>query len=116
MVRGTWGARRAPLHTYGGPLMKRGLLSPLVFGILGLLVIALTSARAQNQAKKEAPVVPPRTGTSETIKLFNGKDLEGWEGNKDLWSVQDGVIVGKNTQPVKVSTYLLTKRNFSDFR
>src|SRR5438132_11241157 len=72
-----------PLHTYGGPLMKRGLLSPLVFGILGLLVIALTSARAQNQAKKEAPVVPPRTGTSETIKLFNGKDLEGWEGNTE---------------------------------
>ena len=59
---------------------------------------------------------PARAGKSETIKLFNGKDLEGWEGNKDLWSVQDGVIVGKNTQPVKVSTYLLTKRNFSDFR
>jgi hypothetical protein len=96
--------------------MKRGLLSPLVFGILGLLVIALTSASAENQAKKEAPVVPPRTGQSETIKLFDGKDLEGWEGNHDLWSVHDGVMIGKNTQPVKVSTYLLTKRNFSDFR
>ena len=26
------------------------------------------------------------------------------------------MIVGKNTEPVKVSTYLLTKRKFSDFR
>ena len=28
----------------------------------------------------------------------------------------DGVIVGKNSKPIKVSTYLLTKRKFSDFR
>ena len=28
--------------------------------------------------------------------LFNGKDLDGWEGHKDLWSVQEGVIVAKN--------------------
>jgi hypothetical protein len=26
--------------------------------------------------------------------IFNGKDLTGWEGNKDLWSVQDGAITG----------------------
>ena len=32
------------------------------------------------------------------------------------WSVVDGVIAGKNTEPVPVSTYLLTKRKFSDFR
>ncbi len=27
--------------------------------------------------------------------IFNGKDLEGWEGNLKLWSVQDGAITGK---------------------
>jgi len=26
--------------------------------------------------------------------LFNGKDLSGWEGNPELWSVQEGVITG----------------------
>jgi hypothetical protein len=26
--------------------------------------------------------------------IFNGKDLTGWEGNPDLWSVQDGTITG----------------------
>ncbi|MBI3406860.1 MAG: DUF1080 domain-containing protein [Planctomycetes bacterium] len=60
-----------------------------------------------NQAKK---------GKSETIKLFNGKDLDGWEGYEDLWSVKDGVIIAKNTKPVAISTYLVTKRKFSDFR
>ena len=89
--------------------MQRLLLLPI------LLVLVLLSSPAAAQ-KKEAPVVPPREGKSETIKLFNGKDLEGWEGNDKLWSVKDGVIVGANTEPVKVSTYLLTKQKFSDFR
>lgn len=26
--------------------------------------------------------------------IFNGKDLSGWQGNPDLWSVQDGAITG----------------------
>jgi hypothetical protein len=64
----------------------------------------------------DAKRVPPRQGKSETIELFNGKDLTGWVGHKNLWSVKDGVIVGKNTEPVKVSTYLLTERKFTDFR
>lgn len=66
--------------------------------------------------KKEAPVVPPREGKSETYDLFNGKDLEGWEGHEKLWSVKDGVIVARSTEPIKVSTYLLTRKKYSDFR
>ncbi len=31
--------------------------------------------------------------------LFNGKDLTGWDGNPELWSVQDGCITGKTTGP-----------------
>lgn len=68
------------------------------------------------QEKKEAPQVPPRKGASETIKLFNGKDLEGWDGYTDLFTVKDGVIVARNEKPLKYSTYLFTKRNFTDFR
>lgn len=66
--------------------------------------------------KKEAPVVKPREGKSETVHLFDGKSLDGWEGYTDLWSVKDGVIVAKNTDPLKFSTYLLTKHKYSDFR
>ena len=105
--------------------MKRSRLLPtaarhlgifwfLVLGA-GAVVFVDLSSRAAGQGK-DTPVVPPRKGHSETIKLFNGKDLEGWDGHKNLWSVEDGVIVGKNSKPIKVSTYLLTKRKFSDFR
>jgi hypothetical protein len=80
------------------------------------LLLCSAAVPADEKGKKEAPVVLPLVGKSETIKLFNGKNLEGWVGHSDLWSVKDGVIVGKNTKPVKVSTYLLTEKNYTDFR
>jgi hypothetical protein len=85
-------------------------------GLRLALTPAVVWAAEKDQPKKEAPIVPPRTGKSETVKPFNGKDLDGWEGYADLWSVKEGAIVGRNTEEVKVSTYLLTKQKFTDFR
>lgn len=34
---------------------------------------------------------------AEERQLFNGKDLSGWEGNPQSWSVQDGYITGVTT-------------------
>ncbi|MEX2111572.1 MAG: DUF1080 domain-containing protein [Pirellulales bacterium] len=84
--------------------------------MIPLLLLAIVATAPLSACADEAPVVEPRTGQSETIQLFNGRDLEGWEGHENYWSVVDGVIVGKNNQRVPVSTYLLTKRKFSDFR
>jgi hypothetical protein len=91
------------------------------FAIL-LAVLVVGTAAAQEKkgpAKappKPAPVVPPRQGQSETIHLFDGKTLDGWEGYPDLWSVKGGVIVARNDKPLKFSTYLLTKDKYTDFR
>jgi hypothetical protein len=43
--------------------------------------------------------------------LFNGKDLSGWEGKKEFWSVQDGAITGETTRenPTKGNTFLIWK-------
>ncbi|MBA3315457.1 MAG: DUF1080 domain-containing protein [Planctomycetaceae bacterium] len=82
-----------------------------------LVALCVLSAAGFSVAQdKEAPVVPPREGKTETIELFDGKSLDGWEGYSDLWSVQDGVIVAKNTEPLKYSTYLHTKDEYTDFR
>jgi hypothetical protein len=84
----------------------------LSLGTAAILILSVvTTAGAQT-----APQVPPRQGVSQTSTLFNGQNLDGWQGHESLWAVRDGVIVGKNTEPVKVSTYLLTKHTFSDFR
>jgi len=56
--------------------------------------------------------------------IFNGKDLSGWTGNLELWSVQDGTITGKTppspTDPkkstLKHNTFLVyTNSNPGDF-
>ncbi len=41
--------------------------------------------------------------------LFNGKDLAGWEGKSEFWSVEDGAIVGRTTKakPTRGNTFLI---------
>ena len=41
--------------------------------------------------------------------LFNGKDLDGWKGNPDVWSVKDGAITGTTTdeKPLTFNTFLV---------
>ncbi len=91
-------------------------LSPRLGLTLLIALAAVPPLRAQATKPAEAPVVAPREGKSETIVLFDGKTLNGWVGHENLWSVVDGVIVGKNDEEVKVSTYLMTKDNYTDFR
>jgi putative heme-binding domain-containing protein len=44
-----------------------------------------------------SPVQTPMLATSETAKnFFNGTDLTGWRGNGELWSVEEGEIVGRS--------------------
>ena len=46
---------------------------------------------------------------AEDKQLFNGKDLTGWKGVPEFWSVQDGCITGKTTteQMVAENTFLI---------
>ena len=49
--------------------------------------------------------------------LFNGKDLTGWQGNSDFWSVENGVITGRSTagKPATGNTFLIWKGEVADF-
>jgi hypothetical protein len=51
-------------------------------------------------------------------KIFNGKDLAGWDGAPDLWCVKDGAITGQTTKenPAKENTFLIwTNGTVTDF-
>ncbi len=48
------------------------------------------------------------------IPLFNGKDLTGWKGDAALWTVEDGVLVGR-CEGLKKSSYLVSEASFADF-
>ena len=58
-----------------------------------------------------APQLSPRTAFTP---LFNGKNLDGWDGDPRLWTVQDGMIVG-STEGVtlKHNEFLISKKAVS---
>jgi putative membrane-bound dehydrogenase-like protein len=63
------------------------------------------------------PSQVPMLATPENAKdFFNGKDLTGWDGDKDVWSVQTGEIVGKTATGLKKNTFLKSQLAVEDFR
>jgi hypothetical protein len=69
---------------------------------LKLLALALAAT---------AFLAPARAADSGFKPIFNGKDLSGWEGLSQFWSVQDGAITGqtKNQADLKANTFLVWK-------
>ena len=47
--------------------------------------------------------------------IFNGKDLTGWEGNSEYWSVNDGVIVANSTKNIPQNELLWSTIQVKDF-
>ena len=81
------------------------------------LLVALTvlglAATVRSADDKSASAKPDADGF---ITLFNGKDLTGWEGLEDYWSVKDGVISGHETKDKSKQTFLVcTGGKVSDF-
>lgn len=68
--------------------------------VLGLSLFALTAVRA---------------GDDKGGKFFNAKDLTGWEGLTEYWSVQNGDLVGSAPKGLKFNTFLCSKRKYRDF-
>jgi WD40 repeat protein len=71
-----------------------------------------------------APVTAPLTTKVATSKpddgfrsLFNGKDLTGWValGDKSLFSVENGEIVGRTRTKLEESEFLTTEKAYGDF-
>jgi hypothetical protein len=80
--------------------MKKIIVSTILAACVAL------SATAQDKAEKGFK------------KIFDGKDLKGWDGAKELWSVKDGAIVGQTIaeHPAKENTFLIyTNGDVADF-
>src|SRR5262245_39823753 len=55
-------------------------------------------------------------GADSYRPLFNGKNLDGWDGDPRLWKVHDGMIVG-STEGVTLdgNSFLISKQKFKNF-
>ena len=57
---------------------------------------------------------PAITETIGFQPLFNGSNLDGWEGDTSLWAAKDGKIVGTSTG-LNHNDFLATKASYGDF-
>ena len=63
------------------------------------------------------PAQAPLIASNDNINLFyNGLDLTGWDGDKTLWSVTDGVITGKTESGLQHNEFLTSQMLLNDFR
>jgi hypothetical protein len=64
------------------------------------------------------PLIEDRPAEKGFLRIFNGKNLIGWDGDPALWSVKEGAITGQTTaeNPAKGNTFLIwTNGTLSDF-
>jgi len=54
------------------------------------------------------------SGADGFTPLFNGRDLTGWEGDRALWLVENGVVVGRSPG-IQKNQFLATTRSYGDF-
>lgn len=63
-----------------------------------------------------AAAVTVKPGPDGFVTLFNGKNLGGWEGDPQLWSVEDGALTGVTDGSLKMNRFITwtgsTIRNF----
>ena len=93
--------------------LQQGEISMMPEGLLQ----ALNSAEVRDLVAylKSTGQVPMAATADNVLAFFNGKDLAGWEGNTNLWSVQNGEIVGK-TSGLKDNEFLKSSLLLGDLR
>ncbi len=53
---------------------------------------------------------------AEPVSLFDGKTLDGWDFDPNIWRVEDGMITGgSTTEKIKENHFICTKKSFQNF-
>ena len=71
-------------------------------------------------ARGASPFVPPDPLDYENrdgwTSIFDGRSLAGWDGNPQVWSVEDGAITATSTRERRLgSTHLIWQGDLADF-
>jgi hypothetical protein len=83
----------------------------VVMTVVWLMLMAVSQSQLAWSAER-APRVDAVDAPAEPAamqKIFNGKDLTGWDGDPRLWSVNNGAIHGETTaaNPARGNTFLI---------
>ncbi|MEX0867280.1 MAG: family 16 glycoside hydrolase [Pirellulales bacterium] len=72
--------------------------------LAGLLLVSAPMSAEENAAE------------ADFVEIFNGKDLNGWDGDPKFWSVRDGAITGQTTaeNPTQGNTFIVWREGELD--
>jgi hypothetical protein len=76
-----------------------------IAGYWSKIEVVNDQAVAAAKSKHEDSSIEQCAADSEWINLFNGKNLDGWEGSPKIWSVKDGCINASG--PTSYKQYLI---------
>jgi len=74
--------------------------------------------RESRPVRKTVPGTQPAPGLEPGfLSLFDGKTLDGWQGDRKIWSVRNGAITGQTTADTKLkeNNFLLWKDQVENF-
>ena len=85
-----------------------------ILAVFGFLLVAGQAALISNAAEPDPVAAVPEPGFES---LFDGRTLDGWQGDRAIWSVQDGAITGRTAADtgLKENNFLIWKDPVEDF-
>ncbi len=80
-------------------------------GAIDAALSALESAKSVIPGKNYGELFSAGVAPDGFVAIFDGKTLDGWDGDPKLWSVQDGAITGITTddKPIQANTFIIWK-------
>ena len=116
----TFVGRNHPMPVMASPAQMRKPMKLLPLALLACWVGTPCGVNADDPPSNSSV---GSTGNStatadQQVVLFDGSTLAGWKGRVDLWSLEDGMIVGRTDKdhPIDRNTFLIYAANeFSDF-
>lgn len=101
---------------YSNPQVLQFYLDAIQFAAGDLA--APTAPRASRPVRTNVPGTQPAPGLEPGFcSLFDGRTLDGWDGDRTIWSVKDGAITGETTadNKLKENNFLVWKDQVENF-
>lgn len=82
-------------------------------GLLVLLMVTMLTACAQSSTDKEKDITKSEEQSDNGfVNIFDGKTLDGWEGDSAYWRVEEGMLIGErkaSDEPLERNTFIIWK-------
>src|SRR4051794_7241926 len=89
--------------------LKKSLLTVALGAAVSATVFTLPTTRlfAEEKSSSKETTSDSKPDAQGFVAIFNGKDLTGWKGLEEYWTVKDGVISGHETKDKSKQTFLV---------